>query len=469
MLQMLRNEIFFWSAWIIIPLIFEIIPSIGNFFILFFKKNKFNIDSNRKRKRKNKNKEKEKEILSYWPDITIIVPIYNSSETLEACIDSIANSNYNTSLINVLFIDNGSKDNSFAVFEKCQLKYTNLAMHWTTSKQGKSRALNKAIFNSTGKYVINIDSDGILHKDALKNLITKFEKNPNIHCQTGVILTRPTLIEKTKNIFLKIFRKLEFMEYCQAFLAGRNFESETNGIFTLSGAFSAFRKSTLFSTWLYNTETICEDAHLTFQVKTNLKEKVHLCENAIFMVDPIDNYGKFYAQRQRWQIGQLEVVHMFMQEHMKHPIKAIIKDNNMRILLQDHTFAFPRLIWYFALAALAILNYSIGTVLKATLITYLLYVFISFLYYLNIISFLKDFKDIKIYYKKHILLLLLLPIYNLNAFFVRLAGIINCIVRPSTWKTLTPKEEKQAAINVVKKDFFFISKIQEKIRYVLET
>ena len=35
---------------------------------------------------------------------------------------------------------------------------------------------------------------------------------------------------------------MEFMEYAQAFLAGRNYASELNAIYTLSGAFSAFRK-----------------------------------------------------------------------------------------------------------------------------------------------------------------------------------------------------------------------------------
>ena len=44
-------------------------------------------------------------------------------------------------------------------------------MQWMNAKQGKSRALNMALFNSEGKYIINIDSDGILEKSALKNLV----------------------------------------------------------------------------------------------------------------------------------------------------------------------------------------------------------------------------------------------------------------------------------------------------------
>ena len=57
----------------------------------------------------------------------------------------------------------------------------------------------------------------------------------------------------------------------------------------MSGAFSAFRKSTILKTQLYNTETVCEDTHVTFQVRKLLHQKIAICENAVFFVDPIEN------------------------------------------------------------------------------------------------------------------------------------------------------------------------------------
>ena len=109
---------------------------------------------------------------------------------------------------------------------------------------------------------------------------------------------------------------MEFGEYCQAFLSGRNFQSELNSIFTLSGAFSAFRKSAIMKTQLYNTDTLCEDTHVTFQVRFQMKKRVALCPNAIFFVDPIESLNKLYVQRQRWQSGELEVLHMFRKDKM---------------------------------------------------------------------------------------------------------------------------------------------------------
>lgn len=433
---LLNNEYLFWIAWIIIPLIVEIIPAIGNFFFLLVKyfKNK-------------RNKIKD---LEYYPEITIIIPVYNSSSTLRKCIASINNSTYDNSLISVLLVDNGSSDDSFRIFEECQIEFPNLSMYWMTSNQGKSKALNKALFNARGKYIINIDSDGRLEENALKNIVLKFENNINLHCVTGVIFTERDEIDETKNFLLRQIRKLEYIEYCQAFLAGRNYNSELNNLYTISGAFSAFKKSTILQTFLYNTNTICEDTHITFQIKKQ-KKNIALCENAIFYVSPIDDLNKLYTQRQRWQIGELEVFSMFYKNNLS--LLHLLKNSQFKTILFDHTFAFPRLIWYFALFALALMNYSLKNVVIAMILIYILYVFSSFLFFININMFLKDFKEDKKYYCRKILYLLLYPFYNLFTFIIRFNGIINSITRKSSWKTYTFTEEINIIKNIIFHDF----------------
>lgn len=447
-LTILSNKIIFWSAWIIIPLIVEIIPSIVNFFILLHRRIHL--------------KEDAEPII--YPEISLLIPVYNSSGTLRRCIKSINDSDYDNNLIDILLIDNGSSDDSFEVYKACQIEFPNLSMNWIKSGQGKAIALNEAIFNSEGKYIINIDSDGALYKDALKNIVKRFENNMHINCMTGTVLTDPSMINDTDSLFLRLFRKLEFMEYCQAFLAGRNFASLFNSIYTLSGACSAFRKSTLLKTQMYNTETICEDTHLTFQIKNLLKERVYLCENAIFMVDPIEGFNKFYTQRQRWQIGELEVSHMFMDKSGKN----VFRDSSFRTLIFDHTFAFSRFIWYFILIILAFSHYSFHMVIAAALIIYVLYIFCGFLYYLNILSFLKDYKDLKKYYRRRFFLLFLLPLYQLVSFFIRFAGIINSTKRKSSWKTFTLTEEIKLFFGTIFKDFAFIGNFRNILRRVIE-
>ena len=152
--------------------------------------------------------------------------------------------------------------------------------------------------------------------------------------------------------------------------------TEINAVYTLSGAFSAFRKSVVLKSQLYNTDTICEDTQITFQMKYLLKTKVGICEDAIFFVDPIEDLNKLYTQRQRWQRGSLEVSHLFLKNKLK--IRNMFTNVGVRTLVYDHTFAFPRLIWYLALICLMCLNYSFAQVGYSTLFLYLLYVLIGF-------------------------------------------------------------------------------------------
>lgn len=435
-ISMFTSEMAAWLTWILIPVVVEIIPSVGTYIVLirkFFRKDK-------------------RRLIEKLPDITLIIPVYNSSESLGTCISSIANSTYPNELIEVMLVDNMSRDNSFEIYQECQMYYPDLKMQWMRSKQGKSKALNLALFNSNGKYIVNIDSDGMLEEHALENLVKKFENNEDIHCMTGVILTNPELIKKTKNPALKFLQKMEYLEYCHSFMAGRNYESESNNIFSLSGAFSAFRKSTILKTQMYNTSTLCEDAHLTLQVKKNLNQRVALCEDAIFITDPVESFGKLYTQRQRWQIGELEVLHMFFDKKNLHA-RQFFTDGTVRMLMYDHTFAFPRMIWYFALIALGITQYDMGTIGIAVGMIYILYVLVSFLYMGAIVLYMRDFDEMRRQYIRKSPLLIFLPLYNLYVYFIRFAGILNCINRKSSWNTSAFKDECRAFAAQVKKDF----------------
>lgn len=440
------NSFLFWAAWIIIPLIMEIIPAIGSIFILL--------------RRRYLSKRIPKPIL--YPEISIIIPVYNSQNTLGACIRSINDCDYPTKQIRVFLVNNQGKDDSFSVYEECQRLYPDLQMQWLNAKQGKSRALNLALYNSEGKYVIHIDSDGVLEKSALTYMVDKFESDLSINCMTGAIMIEPRLVEAYPFGIHRLFRKMEFMEYAQAFLAGRNYASDINAIYTVSGAFSAFRKSAILKSRMYNTETLAEDTQITFQMRYLQGERIYMSEKSIFFVDPIENVDKLYTQRQRWQRGSLEVSQMFVGEKMR-PTQ-ILTDVSVKTLMYDHTLAFPRIIWYLALICLMFIGYSGKTILLATGILFALYMLCGYLYYFAVLGFLRDFKDVRKYYAKQWWVVILLPFFNFVVFFIRFAGIINSINTGSAWRTRTLSEERKAFDDIVKKDFGKITGVIKKAR-----
>lgn len=433
-LRNILNSFIFWGAWIIIPFLTEIVPSIGNVLLLL--------------KRRLKRQAPEPE---FWPEIVLIIPVYNSADTLGDCIQSIAQSKYPDNCISIFLVNNQSTDDSFQVYTRCQEKYPELHMQWLNARQGKSRALNMALYSSQGKYIIHVDSDGVLEESALTNLVSRFEWDQSVNCMTGAVLTRPEKIEAYPCGISRLLRKIEFVEYARAFLAGRNYASEVDFLYTFSGAFTAFRSSAILNSWLYNTETVSEDTHITFQMRYNRGEKVRLCENALFFVDPIESAEKLYTQRQRWQRGSLEVAKMFAGEKLS--IRHALTDTNVHTLLYDHTFAFPRMIWYLALICLLFIGYSGKAVVLAMGVIFLLYIVSGYLYFAAVTICLRGFDDVRRYYMRQWWAVALLPFFNLIIFFVRMAGIINSIDTDSAWKTKGLSEEADAFVNVVKSDF----------------
>lgn len=439
------NPFFYWLAWIVIPLFIEIVPAIGSFAIMFSAQKK----------------EKELEDPKIWPEIGLLIPVYNSEDSLLRCIQSINDSEYPNESIHIYLIDNGSADDSFGMYARAQYKYPSLQMQWLSSEQGKSRALNLAIYNGGGKYIVNIDSDGYLEKTALKRIVRQFEADNDIAGLTGTILTDPEGIEKTERFWKKLFRKLEFVEYAQAFMAGRNYASRKNSLYTFSGAFSAFRLSTIRHTRLYNTDTIAEDTEITFQIKNRLKKKIGICVDAIYVTDPIEDMNKLYTQRQRWQRGSIEVSEMYQEKSLD--IKNTFKDEDIRTLLFDHTFAFPRMLWYVALIYLIMIGYSSQVVVVSMISIFAFYILGGYLYYFVCLNILKPFKDLRQYYKKQWLIVGILPFYNLLTFFIRFAGIINAIKTPGSWKTNTLTEERLAFKGEIDSDAKFLSRIFKKV------
>ncbi len=446
MIRHLLNSAVFWGAWIIIPFIMEIVPAVGSIYLLL-------------RRRKKGKIEYEKPIV--YPEISLIIPVYNSAQTLFACVESIYKSTYPNDKIRIFLVNNQGQDESFEVYAKCQKAFPELAIQWLDSKAGKSRALNLALYNSGGKYIMNLDSDGYLDENALANMVDKFEANPDLNCMTGAILTSPEQIEEYKGFFRRLFRKLEFMEYAQAFMAGRSYAAETDSIYTLSGAFSAFRKSAVLKSRMYNTNTICEDTHITFQMRYILGYRVDVCENAIYYVDPIEDMNKLYTQRQRWQRGSLEVAKQFMTKDMKP--SRILKDVNVRTLMYDHTFAFPRLIWYFALLCLLWMNYSTYAVVITTVTIFALYIVVGYVFFVTTLYLMRQNPELQRYYKKQWWVVGLLPFFNFMVFFIRMAGVVNSINTAGSWKVKNYTEEGQEFKNVVKNDFSSVKNVRDRL------
>lgn len=105
--------------------------------------------------------------------ISIIIPIYNSSKTLNECISCILAQSYTS--FELILVNDGSTDNSGEI---CDLYAKTdpriIVIHKVN--EGVSIARNTGIKRSTGKYITFIDSDDTVSTNYLLNLIEIHEK-----------------------------------------------------------------------------------------------------------------------------------------------------------------------------------------------------------------------------------------------------------------------------------------------------
>lgn len=437
MIEQIWNELLFWGVWLIIPLVIDIFSGVHACLIVV----------------KSKKHKEADAVLEYYPDVTIIVPVFNSAQTLKLCMESIENQDYPKKRIEVLVINNGSEDDSYDLYcdiqSSCKLK-----MWWLDASKGKAKALNKGLYTANGKYIINIDSDGVLEKNAIRRMVYKFENNPGIDALTGVILIDYEQIKKNEGYFKRFMQKCEIFEYSQAFLVGRAYEASKGKMFTLAGAYSAFRKDVVLKTQLYNGETLGEDTHMTMQIREFSNGTIELCEDAYFLVDPIESMDKLYIQRQRWQRGEIEVSALFQTTSKK--LTNVLRYT----LIKDHTLLFPRLIWMFATVYLIFIDYPMELIVGANVMLYIGYLINDLLFYRVGLLCLQNMESYRSYMKKNWYILLLLPLYRTILFFVRAAGVINAVEANASWNTRTLTDEKKLFEEYARKKLIWYSEIK---------
>lgn len=101
--------------------------------------------------------------------ISIVIPVYNAQAYLGYCLNSVASQSY--PYLQVILVNDGSKDNSLEICEN----YAHLDPRFrviSISNSGVSTARNTGIREANGKYLMFLDSDDVLHQDAVQKMVT---------------------------------------------------------------------------------------------------------------------------------------------------------------------------------------------------------------------------------------------------------------------------------------------------------
>ena len=410
----------FWGVWLLVPLLIDGLTSLVALVsvpIAYFQRRFHELPP-----------------LVFYPQISLVVPVYNSQSTLEDCLRSLACQDYPLERMEILLVDNGSQDGSFEVFSRLQGQLP-LAISWhSIINQGKAWALNAGIHLSHGSYIFNVDSDVLLAPDAVRRVIESMEADPRLGAVTGAVDVIPP--EGQLSFLMHLVTECEFFEYLTAFHVGREQQTLLRNLYTLSGAFSVFRREVLLETFLFNRDTVTEDTDITFDLYERASSyHIGCVSRAVAYVHPIESLGALYSQRVRWQRGQLEVSARH-QALMRRPLWLIRGFSPARILFVDHTLAFPRVIWTFLLLVLVMFGYPLSLIILAWLALYAFYLCIDLLW--AGVAWLDANPAARQRLKRSAWMLPALPVYRMLIFWFRFSGFLHAVTEQGAWQVQDP-------------------------------
>lgn len=105
--------------------------------------------------------------------ISIIIPVYNTENYLQECIDSVRQQSYKN--LELIFINDGSTDNSSVILDRAAESDTRIKIV-EQENSGLSAARNRGMREASGDYIMFLDSDDWLDKETCEVALGKMKQ-----------------------------------------------------------------------------------------------------------------------------------------------------------------------------------------------------------------------------------------------------------------------------------------------------
>lgn len=234
----------------------------------------------------------------HYPHLSILLPCFNEAATIEQTVKSIAEIDYPD--FELVMIDDCSTDDTLLKMMDLQEKYTHFPIHIIKKKQngGKARGLNDAIQTVDSEFLLVMDSDSSVERQAVKRLVQHLMRHPKAGAVTGapIIRNRTSLLGKLQT--------LEYVGIIGNIKQAQNFY--LSKIMTISGVLVCYRKKALQDIHYFNPSAMTEDIDATWRLYTKNWDVAYEPDAHCYILAPETTRG-LLKQRTRWALGGLEV------------------------------------------------------------------------------------------------------------------------------------------------------------------
>ncbi|MFB6150407.1 MAG: glycosyltransferase family 2 protein [Haloarculaceae archaeon] len=276
----------------------------------------------------------------FYPGIGVVVPAYNESATIVESVQSMLALNYPD--LEVVVVNDGSTDDTLAkLVDRFELAAVEAdvpfevpceAIHDVyrsrTHEQllvvdkdngGKSDALNAGIWLTDQPLFCAVDSDTVIDRDALLQIVRPFLEQPATAVASGGVVRVANDCTIEDGVVREVelpktgLPGLQVMEYLRAFYSGRLGLNRLNGLILISGAFGLFRTDVVREIGGYRHDTVTEDFDLVVRLHRYLSDEdreytVDFVPEPVAWTEVPASRRVLGRQRRRWYRGMVETV-----------------------------------------------------------------------------------------------------------------------------------------------------------------
>ncbi|MGB6007135.1 poly-beta-1,6-N-acetyl-D-glucosamine synthase [Castellaniella sp.] len=229
------------------------------------------------------------------PMISILIPCHNEAEHGADAILAALDQRYLRT--EVIAINDGSNDGTEALLDGLAAVHDRLRVIHLAQNQGKAMALRMGALAARSDYLVCIDGDALLNRDAASYLVAPLIRHPRVGAVTGNprIRTRSTLIGR-----------IQVGEFSSIVGLIKRTQRVYGQVFTVSGVIAAFRRSALDRVGYWSLDMSTEDIDISWKLQRD-HWSIFFEPRALCWILMPETLRGLWQQRLRWARGGAEV------------------------------------------------------------------------------------------------------------------------------------------------------------------
>lgn len=240
--------------------------------------------------------------LDHHPRVALLVPCHNEETSVRDVIRQLAANQYPN--FEIVAINDGSTDATGAILQELSHQYSQLRVMTLTRNYGKAAALRMGVMATSAEFVMCIDADALLEKDALFWMVKHFQDGPRVGAVTG----NPRVVNSKT-----LLGRVQIGEFSAIVGMVKRTQRSVGRVFTVSGVNAMFRVAALHDAGYWSSETVTEDIDISWKLQLK-RWDIRFEPRAVTWILVPETFPALWKQRLRWAQGGYEAAVKFGSE-----------------------------------------------------------------------------------------------------------------------------------------------------------